>query len=56
MLTCFYMSLLIMGGGYIVITFIVGELVDLGEGIGHAIDLGRPGGCSRRDLGRRRGR
>lgn len=38
MLTCFYMSLLIMGGGYIVITFIVGELVDLGEGIGHAIE------------------
>jgi membrane protein implicated in regulation of membrane protease activity len=38
MLTCFYMSLLIVGGGYIVITFIVGELVDLGEGIGHAIE------------------
>ena len=38
MLTCFYLSLLILGGGYIAITFIVGELVDLGEGVAHAIE------------------
>jgi membrane protein implicated in regulation of membrane protease activity len=38
MLTCFYLSLLIVGGGYIAITFIVGELVDIGEDVGHAIE------------------
>ncbi|HUW94578.1 MAG TPA: hypothetical protein VMW58_02225 [Anaerolineae bacterium] len=38
MLTCFYLSLLILGGGYIAITFIVGELVDFGEDIGHAME------------------
>jgi membrane protein implicated in regulation of membrane protease activity len=38
MLTCFYLSLLILGGGYIAITFIVGELVDFGEGVAHAIE------------------
>jgi membrane protein implicated in regulation of membrane protease activity len=38
MLTCFYLSLLILGGGYIAITFIVGELVDFGEDVGHAME------------------
>ncbi len=38
MLTCFYFALLIIGGGYIGITFIIGELVDVGEGVGHAIE------------------
>jgi membrane protein implicated in regulation of membrane protease activity len=38
MLTCFYLSLLICGGGYIAITFIVGELVDFGEGVAQAIE------------------
>jgi membrane protein implicated in regulation of membrane protease activity len=38
MLTCFYLSLLILGGGYIAVTFIVGELVDLDEGVGHVIE------------------
>ncbi len=38
MLTCFYLSLLILGGGYIAITFIVGELADFGEGVAHAIE------------------
>lgn len=38
MLTCFYLSLLIIGGGYIAITFIVGELLDFGEDVGHAIE------------------
>jgi hypothetical protein len=38
MLTCFYMSLLIVGGGYIALTFIVGELVDFGEDVGHAVE------------------
>jgi membrane protein implicated in regulation of membrane protease activity len=38
MLTCFYLTLVVIGGGYIAITFIVGELVDLGEGVAHAIE------------------
>jgi membrane protein implicated in regulation of membrane protease activity len=38
MLTCFYLSLLILGGGYIAITFVVGELVDFGEDVGHAME------------------
>ena len=38
MLTCFYVSLLILGGGYIAISFIVGELVDFGEDVGHAFE------------------
>jgi len=38
MLTCFYLSLLILGGGYIAITFIIGELVDIGEDVGHALE------------------
>jgi membrane protein implicated in regulation of membrane protease activity len=38
MLTCFYLSLLIFGGGYIAITFIVGELVDFGADFGHAVE------------------
>ena len=38
MLTCFYLSLLILGGGYIAVTFLVGELVDFGEDVGHAIE------------------
>ncbi|HEM62637.1 MAG TPA: hypothetical protein ENO24_10135 [Chloroflexi bacterium] len=38
MLTCFYVSLLILGGGYIAISFIVGELVDFGEDVGHALE------------------
>lgn len=38
MLTCFYFALLIIGGGYIGITFIIGELVDVGEDVGHAIE------------------
>jgi len=38
MLTCFYLSLLVFGGGYIAITFIVGELVDFGEGVAHAFE------------------
>jgi membrane protein implicated in regulation of membrane protease activity len=38
MLTCFYVSLLILGGGYIAISFIVGELVDIGEDVGHAME------------------
>jgi membrane protein implicated in regulation of membrane protease activity len=38
MLTCFYVSLLILGGGYIAISFVVGELVDFGEDVGHAVE------------------
>jgi membrane protein implicated in regulation of membrane protease activity len=38
MLTCFYLSLLIIGGGYIAITFFVGELVDFGADAGHALE------------------
>jgi membrane protein implicated in regulation of membrane protease activity len=38
MLTCFYLSLLIIGGGYIAITFLVGELVDFGADVGHAVE------------------
>jgi membrane protein implicated in regulation of membrane protease activity len=38
MLTCFYFALVIIGGGYIAITFIIGELVDFGEGVGHALE------------------
>ncbi len=38
MLTCFYLSLLILGGGYIAVTFVVGELVDFGEDVGHAVE------------------
>jgi membrane protein implicated in regulation of membrane protease activity len=38
MLTCFYLSLLILCGGYIAITFVVGELVDFGEDVGHAME------------------
>lgn len=38
MLTCFYISLLIIGGGYIALTFIVGELLDFGEDVGQAIE------------------
>ena len=38
MLTCFYLSLLVLGGGYIAITFLVGELVDFGADVGHAMD------------------
>jgi membrane protein implicated in regulation of membrane protease activity len=38
MLTCFYLSLLIIGGGYIAITFFVGELVDFGADAGHAME------------------
>ena len=37
MLTCFYISLLILGGGYIALTFIVGELVDFGDGVTEAL-------------------
>jgi membrane protein implicated in regulation of membrane protease activity len=38
MLTCFYISLLILGGGYIALTFIVGELLDFGEDVGQAME------------------
>jgi membrane protein implicated in regulation of membrane protease activity len=38
MLTCFYLSLLILGGGYIAVTFLVGELVDFGADVGHALE------------------
>jgi len=38
MLTCFYLSLLILGGGYIALTFIVGELLDFGEDVGQAME------------------
>jgi membrane protein implicated in regulation of membrane protease activity len=38
MLTCFYLSLLIVGGGYIAISFLVGELVDFGADAGHALE------------------
>jgi membrane protein implicated in regulation of membrane protease activity len=38
MLTCFYLSLVIVGGGYIAITFLVGELVDFGADVGHAVE------------------
>jgi membrane protein implicated in regulation of membrane protease activity len=38
MLTCFYFALLIIGGGYIGVTFIIGELVDVGGDIGHAVE------------------
>ncbi|MDH4207892.1 MAG: hypothetical protein OEV76_03365, partial [Anaerolineae bacterium] len=38
MLTCLYVSLLIIGGGYIAISFIVGELLDFGEDVGHAVE------------------
>jgi len=38
MLTCFYISLLILGGGYIALTFLVGELLDFGEDVGHAME------------------
>lgn len=38
MLTCFYLSLLVIGGGYIAITFFVGELVDFGADVGHAVE------------------
>lgn len=38
MLTCFYFALVIIGGGYIAITFIIGELVDFGEDVGHAVE------------------
>jgi membrane protein implicated in regulation of membrane protease activity len=38
MLTCFYLSLLILGGGYIALTFLVGELFDFGADVGHAIE------------------
>jgi membrane protein implicated in regulation of membrane protease activity len=38
MLTCFYISLLILGGGYIALTFLVGELLDFGEDVGQAME------------------
>ena len=38
MLTCFYLSLLLFGGGYIALTFVVGELVDFGADFGHAVE------------------
>ena len=38
MLTCFYISLLILGGGYIALTFIVGELLDFGADVGQAME------------------
>ena len=38
MLTCFYLSLLIIGGGYIILTFLVGELLDFGEDVGQAME------------------
>jgi hypothetical protein len=43
MLTCFYLALIIIAGGYIAFSFIVGELVDFGEhagldSFGHAIE------------------
>jgi membrane protein implicated in regulation of membrane protease activity len=38
MLTCFYIALLILGGGYIALTFIVGELLDFGEDVGQAVE------------------
>jgi len=38
MLTCFYLALIIIGGGYIALTFIVGELFDFGEDVGHAVE------------------
>jgi len=38
MLTCFYVALLILGGGYIALTFIVGELLDFGEDVGQAVE------------------
>ena len=38
MLTCFYMSLIVIAGGYIAFSFIVGELVDFGEDVGHAAE------------------
>jgi membrane protein implicated in regulation of membrane protease activity len=45
MLTCFYLSLLIIGGGYIAITFFVGELVDFGADVGDAVE-GISGGAA----------
>ncbi len=43
MLTCFYLALIIIAGGYIAFSFIVGELIDFGEhagldSVGHAIE------------------
>jgi hypothetical protein len=38
MLTFLYLSLLILGGGYIAITFLVGEVLDFGEDVGHVIE------------------
>jgi membrane protein implicated in regulation of membrane protease activity len=38
MLTCFYVCLLILGGGYIALTFVVGELLDFGEDVGQAVE------------------
>jgi membrane protein implicated in regulation of membrane protease activity len=38
MLICFYIALIVIGGGYIALTFIVGELFDFGEDVGHAIE------------------
>ncbi len=43
MLTCFYLALIIIAGGYIAFSFIVGELIDFGEhagldSLGHAIE------------------
>lgn len=38
MLTCFYLALIIIAGGYIAFSFIVGELIDFGEDVGHAAE------------------
>jgi len=38
MLTCFYLSLLILGGGYIAITFLVGEVVGFRAAVGRPIE------------------
>ncbi len=38
MLTCFYLSLIVIAGGYIAFSFIVGELIDFGEDVGHAVE------------------
>jgi membrane protein implicated in regulation of membrane protease activity len=38
MLTCFYLALIVIAGGYIAFSFIVGELIDFGEDVGHAVE------------------
>lgn len=38
MLTCFYVALLFFGSGYIIFSFVVGEVVDFGGDVGHAFE------------------